>query len=1043
MQHLNELLEKLDLSEEKGILFLNKIVKWTNTSDFSSDINSKLDKISPDAVYYFLNQPFILFFDRTINENLKLKTEQQIFKEVWSWDKVPIVFFVYENDVKVYNAFHYQKNLDKLNSLELIDKPKDEIYKQFSFWNLQSGSTWNWLEQNFYTKGKRNIISQQRVNQKLFDNIKYAREQITADKTVSPELANLMLLRLIFIRYLIDRDVLIDEQFIKGKNKEERKQCFDNLIGNKAELQKFFDYLKSRFNGNLFDTSADTDIAEKNYHFLSDFFSAKSKNAVQLFYFDVFDFSVIPVEVISGIYESVIDDEKRKQHSAVYTPWFLVDYILEQTIEPFLKNAKSVNCKVLDPSCGSGIFLTQTYRRLVEKEIQLHGAVSDERLKEIAKQNIFGIDRDLNALHVAAFSIYIALLDYKQPPEIKVFHLPKLLGENLFRNDFFNETSENLNDGLVTHAFDEKFKTEIQFDFILGNPPWGSKNHKIRDRYHLNYIKSYNLPIARDEIAQTFLIRAKDFCQIKDKKNKGNETICSFIVTSKAFYNLWAKEFKILFFNNFFVDEIFDMSASRRLLFDGAINPAMIVRYRFAQLKNTEGNSVKNIALNTENNIVKHIALKPNRFLINFRMLCVEKNDKTTIAQKHFITYEWMLKLALYGGNMDFALLKRIIDNSKLNDLIDDKTIFKGSGFKEKPVKKFVGYLENIKVIENEQVNNYFTLVDNNFRRLKKDDLNLHHGSHIELFEGNHILLKGQTEFESNIVASFVDYTFDTEEISSFKHDVFSISSSKNTQFLKYLYSYIISNIYTYYQFLTTSAWGVATRPAIRLSEYLSFPYIEIKEKEYFIEQVEKFINRYKEYYTSFPRLIEPPQPETLPEFKEINRIVNEAYNISPIEEDLIDYVLNVSRYEFQESKLNKFLRRPTQTELLKYAQLFYDYFSEVYDSKQQYFSVEIYEMSSFIAMKFVLTKEKPTQQIVRITDKNEKELFQILSKRLSIYQLSSDIFTQKDIIGAEKGFFYIIKPNQYKSWHIARAHHDIATIRTSIIKAENDLNRN
>ena len=1044
MPQLSELIEKLELSEDKGVLFIDKLEQWANAIDeFSKEICNKLDKINPDAVYHYANQPFILFFDRTTSNTKLLKSEQLIYKEVWSWDKVPIVFFTYKDDLKVFNAFHYQRKLDGENdTLELIDHPENEIYKQFSFWNLQSGHTWRWLEDNFYTRrqksGKRtNILSQQRVNQKLFDHIRYAREQMSENvlAPVLPELANLILLRLIFIRYLIDRGVLIDEHFISGNSVEEQKQCFNRLIADKNRLYDFFKYLKIRFNGNLFDTSNDGEIDTKHFGFLSDFFSdnLKDRNQLQLFYFDVFDFSVIPVEVISGIYESVIDDEKRKSNSAVYTPSFLVEYILEQTVDPFLTFTQKADCKALDPSCGSGIFLTQIYRRLVEKEIQINGVISDKRLIEIAKQNIFGIDRDLNALHVAAFSIYIALLDYKQPPEIKVFHLPELLGENLFRNDFFNETKEDLNDGVVTHHFDEKFRKEIAFDFILGNPPWGSKNDKIRDKYHLRYIEKYKLPIARAEIAQTFLIRASDF-----KKASGGDTCCSFIITSKAFYNIWAKDFKQLFFTSFLVNEVFDMSASRRLLFEGAINPALIICYRHAENKPVE------------NNMVKHIALKPNRFLINYRILSVEKPDRKTILQKHFIKYNWMFKLALYGNSMDFMLLSKLNEGeATLKSYIDNvPEIHVGDGIKlltenaknklsdeaQKKIRPFKE-ISNIPIIETDDIIPYYSIINPKNLPTDKDKL-VKSGRNVNLYNGERIILKTSTKDESSLEFTFVDQNC------VFREKNIGISSSDTLVEIYLLFGLFTSKLYTYYQYLISSAWGIFL-PTIRQEEYLSFPYIEIKEKEYFIKQVENFIHHYKEYYTSFPRSPEPPDPEKLPEFKEINRIVNETYGITPIEEDLIDYVLQVSRYEFQESKLQKFLRQPLKDELLKYARLFYNYFSNVYTNDKQYFRVEVYTMNTFVAMKFILESEKPDtkNQISYMTDKDEKALFKIIASNLSIYNLSSQIFTQKDIIGSEPGYFYIIKPNQYKSWHIARAHHDLATIRQSIMKAENEIN--
>jgi len=66
--------------------------------------------------------------------------------------------------------------------------------------------------------------------------------------------ANTLILRLIFARYLIDRNVGIDEKFIAGDTTEKRKQSFNELIGSRKRLNAFFRYLEDRFNGNLFET---------------------------------------------------------------------------------------------------------------------------------------------------------------------------------------------------------------------------------------------------------------------------------------------------------------------------------------------------------------------------------------------------------------------------------------------------------------------------------------------------------------------------------------------------------------------------------------------------------------------------------------------------------------------------------------------------------------------------------------------------------------------------------------------------------------------
>ena len=103
--------------------------------------------------------------------------------------------------------------------------------------------------------------------------------------------------------------------------------------------------------------------------------------SVQPSMFNVYDFEIIPVELISNIYESFLGNtafsngkmitelSKQKEVKAYYTPPFLVDYVLSQTIQPFIEKQEETSCKVLDPSCGSGIFLVESLRRIIDKEI--------------------------------------------------------------------------------------------------------------------------------------------------------------------------------------------------------------------------------------------------------------------------------------------------------------------------------------------------------------------------------------------------------------------------------------------------------------------------------------------------------------------------------------------------------------------------------------------------------------------------------------------------------------------------------------------------
>jgi hypothetical protein len=623
-------------------------------------------------------------------------------------------------------------------------------------------------------------------------------------------------LRLIFIRYLIDRKVKIDSDFIKGTNTQERRISFSNLIKNPEKLNSLFIKLNSNFNGALF-KELDIKISSDQANYLANVFKGEIEEKGSLFegyYFEIFDFSIIPVEVISGIYESLIDPETAKLDSAVYTPSFLVDYILIDTVDAYLKKNNVSECKIFEIAVGSGIFLVQSLRRMIEKEIELNGnsnkKLFSEKIRNIAKDNLFGIDINKEALKVTCFSIYIALLDYQDPKDIDKYPFPNLIDENLFEANFFN----------AKHDFNKIIKSK-KTQFILGNPPWKSKK---LDYFHSTWLKENNKTVGNFEIAQSFLLRSKDFMH--------SDTKTALIVTSTMFYNVskTARSFKSEFLSTFCIDKFFDLSAVRRLVFEEKNSPASIVYYR--------------LSFNNEylNNLIKHQSIKSNIFLQHLKVLVIEKFDQKEILQRHFIENEWMFKVALYGNTLDFSLLKSLFLKGE-NLKTSFKYLNKGAGILQGSSSKFNLYHEIIgkKIIENSFVKRYYSHFGL-LNCLKPEDCYIKSGRINGLFDGYQILFKEQAKDETFLTISL------TSTSVVFKKGVFGISSDvKENIYL--IYSYLISNLYEYFIFITSGSWGTSTRPQIRWKEeYLSFPYIEppIEIKTKLIELSNLFVTHYE-----------------------------------------------------------------------------------------------------------------------------------------------------------------------------------------------------
>ncbi|QTE22290.1 DNA methyltransferase [Polaribacter cellanae] len=1024
---LNNILNQLDLIENKAVFYRNK-GNGEVFYGFSSDINKKLDEIKPDAFFVFNKQPLILFFDLTSIKNVD-EAENEIHKKVWSFDNSPIIFIIKDSEIKVYNALNFEKH----TGLEEIKLSQQERNKKFSFWNLQSGETLEW----FYEKHKKTILKK-RVNQQLFENIKQTIILLKEDFGLEESLAKILVLRLIFVRYLIDRKIKIDTTFIQGNEKSviARRKSLSDLIANPKQLAAFFDYLNTRFNGVLFKDS-NIELTFNQADKLSKIFNPDGVNNDDKltlfsdfdFQYDVFDFGIIPVELISGIYETLLDEETKNTTSAVYTPPFLVDYILNETVDAYFEeNTLTSECKIFDPAMGSGIFLVQGLRRMIEREKKLNpnddNLTFGNKIKEIAERNLFGIDINEEAINVACFSIYVALLDYQEPGNIDQYIFPNLKDKNFFKAHFFDSNKKNVWD---------KIKKE-RVNFILGNPPWKSDNSPE----HLDWLKQtkFNKIVSDKQLAQSYLIRVKDFVQKESK--------IALIVTSKVYFNNKAQRFKKYFLENNKIYEIFDLSAVRRLVFENADNPGTIITFKI-------NNNQKEENLQS---VIKHISLKQNRFFNKFsKNLIIEKFDIKEIQQKYFLENIWMFKVALYGNTLDYLFIKKLYNyqDSFKSYLEKVKDIHLGDGIKkhtkgsinkilslsnytaDKYPKPFYE-ISKIPIIETKEIKQY--VVNPRETNLpNKQDLLVKSGRKIDLYLGDRILFSSNLLAETEIVVPYV------KGDSVFREKTLGVATTNKKDVLKKIYAICLSDLYTYFQYLNSSNWGVYYSQILQ-TEYLSFPYFQMSEKlENELILITETILKFSENNSV--------KNNFAFEKNCVNNIINLAYGIKDYEKDLIDYALNVSRYQFQESKqhlvsnFNDSDHRNKKNVLKKYAEVYIQEFKEIYEDC--FFKVEIYELDTFITMHFVVYDEKPLnfvqiEFVKEVTD--EQELFEKLST-LSISKIASstneenNLFIQKDIKGFEESSFYIIKPKEYKCWHRAMAWYDVAEFKEAIQRAE------
>ena len=342
----------------------------------------------------------------------------------------------------------------------------------------------------------------------------------------------------------------------------------------------------------------------------------------------------------------------------------------------------------------------------------------------------------------------------------------------------------------------------------------------------------------------------------------------------------------------------------------------------------------------------------------------------------------------------------------------------------KKEKQKFLE-IKDIPFIGTRKINEFYTSTDG-LKPIAEDKLLFKSGhNNINLYTGNNrILLKSGTKDEERLIISWVDgsATFPEKTTGVF---------TENTRILKILYVLMNSNLYLYHTYMIASAWGIFYYDIRKDEEYFDFPInTMLFENDTLLQLADELINIHQK---DFVDILKRNQI-----LGEINKIIEEAYDLDTTETDLINHVLEVSRYEFQESKQQKYLRRTTEADLQQYANVYIDYFGQLFDGRLgEYFQVTYYMMPYFVAMRFEVVENKPQELIKRGVATNEKELFAILSNELTLTETTSAIFTQQVVTGFDKKTFYIIKPNQYKSWHRAIAHLDASSFDDAIIENE------
>lgn len=442
-------------------------------------------------------------------------------------------------------AFHllYTEYLDKIDLLWELSPPR-----------VAAGSL-----DRFLKRDKQSIKYRVPVDKRFLEDLSDWRLDLAQsihaktpglDPSLLGEIVQRLLDRLVFIRIAEDRKVIEPRQLHEIVEVWEahggRIPIMDGLV-------TFFRTINEEFNGEIFkahpceEVKLDSSVVAKIIRRL---YPPKSP----------YRFDVLSVQMLGSIYERYLENtlivtpkrvhidkkpELRKASGIYYTPQYIVDYIVKNTLGRLVERKKPsdvAKLRIVDPACGSGSFLIGAFQFLIDWHTNYYrefpkeaktDSIFPETVKDgddirlsfhaktrIMHQNLYGVDMDSQAVEITMMSVYLKALEnewgmlgtkHERLPELR-FNIR--CGNSLVSPDIVNDLQLDVKNLQAIRPFDWNDKElgygDILktggFDAVIGNPPWGA-DFTDAEKTYLD--KHYKLGVGKYESYIYFLERAQ------------------------------------------------------------------------------------------------------------------------------------------------------------------------------------------------------------------------------------------------------------------------------------------------------------------------------------------------------------------------------------------------------------------------------------------------------------------------------------------------------------------------------------------------------
>ncbi|MFY9308716.1 MAG: N-6 DNA methylase [Bacteroidia bacterium] len=789
------------------------------------------------------------------------------------------------------------------------------------------------------------------------------------------QIVHLIILRCLFVKYLEDRRIFTSNYLSKIL----ASKSIDKLIAAFGEVCKINGDV---FGGNKLEAK---DVPIEYLDKLHLFFTADYQSGQGTLF--PYQFDNLPIQLISHVYEAFLTTNTKKGKGVYYTPSFMVNFMLSQTLKQ--EAIKNPFLTVFDPAVGSAAFLVESFKIIRDAQVKKLGKriLSYDEKKLILQKQLWGVDVDNDALQISAFSLYLALLEDESADFIrsKIENsnpiLPSLIGSNLIHANTITDS-----------VFEGK-----KFDFIVSNPPWGSvptddeKEH-IEERAAINNLGDYPeySKVADYERSQAFLRRI-------ERWQKPDSTIV-MIVKNSIFLNDKAIDFRKEFISKNRLQTFYELSDYNKILFKkktfsspkvnieiGASEPCAIVIFK--------PNS------NNSNYKINYIAPKLTTLAEHFEIIQYTSNESFFVDKSEFFENDILWRVLVNSDLESYKLIaKKVLAQKDLD--IEART-----GFQPQKNMEQLGEPNFKPLIEPTDFEPYFLknkeLSTFNWnQKLRRKPVNN------DIFNGSRILLSVRPLKDDELKLRGIH--LENEVI--YKHNILSLKI-RDLLGYKDCFPYlgiINSKLIGYYFYNISSQWGKGSekRSTLRNVDLETIPMKNLSNSK----TLELFTNKINAYIQE-----RNLGREGLQLLSELDELVYNLYELTDYEKEIIN--------EFYEVKVER------ANDKLKFVQpkdirVYYEAFKESFElilSPNHKLSASYSISSNIGAIIKISIVEKNSEK--KLEQDNTMQVLQFV-KTKQINE-TNKLLKEEKIKLYEHSHFYLIKSNQFKDWTKRQAYKD------------------